>query len=141
MERNWPKDRQVVLEFAGFQVRKKSYDSALSIVSRAFDNIGNVTEPRFGDMTGRNASAMISQKIMALTIYREAYAGANKLKEALASADELMKLDPSNSERRFEKTKLLIRMNRIKEAKKELTALRTANYPPAEELCKKYLDN
>ncbi len=141
MERNWPNDRQVVLEFAGFQLRKKSYDSALSIVSRAFDTFGNLTVPHLGDMTGKNASAMISQKITALTIYRDSYAGANKLKEALGCANELMKLDPSNSERRFEKTKLLIRMNRTKEAKNELALLRAANYAAAEVLCKRYLDN
>jgi tetratricopeptide (TPR) repeat protein len=63
------------------------------------------------------------------------------LKEALGCADELMKLDPSNSERRFEKTKLLIRLNRTKEAKKELALLRAANYAAAENLCKRYLDN
>jgi hypothetical protein len=75
-----------------------------------------------------------------LALYRDIYIGRQP-KDALECSGRVVKIRPEDNENRFIRTKLLIKLNRPKEARKDLEILKAANCQPAAGLWSEYLSS
>ncbi|MBL7852709.1 MAG: tetratricopeptide repeat protein [Cyclobacteriaceae bacterium] len=126
---NWPDEPELKLALADLLQARGVYDSAQSTLGEALDLIQKTTDRQRNVLMATYHS--LSAKILI---------GKKDYETGLKELNRAVSFNPYEYSFVLDRAKLLIKMGQIKQATKDLSALRKYNYEPARSLWDQYLN-